>query len=64
MARLKVAPHVIEKVLNHRGGRAISGVAAVYNQFDYLDEREAALALLALEIAKITEPKVVQLHRA
>jgi integrase len=32
MARLGIAPHVIEKVLNHRTG-VISGVAAVYNRY-------------------------------
>jgi integrase len=42
MARLKVAPHVVDKVLNHAGGE-IRGVAAVYNRFEYLDERCKAL---------------------
>jgi integrase len=42
MARLKIAPHVVDKVLNHVGGE-ISGVAAVYNKFEYLDERRSAL---------------------
>jgi hypothetical protein len=42
MARLNVAPHVVDKVLNHSGG-TIRGVAAVYNRFAYLDERRAAL---------------------
>ena len=42
MARLGVAPHVADKVLNHVGG-TIRGVAAVYNRFEYLDERKAAL---------------------
>ena len=42
MARLNIAPHVVDKVLNHSGG-TIRGVAAVYNRFAYLDERRAAL---------------------
>jgi integrase len=42
MARLGVAPHVADRVLNHTGG-TIRGVAAVYNRFDYRDERAAAL---------------------
>ena len=37
MARLGIAPHVIEKVLNHRTG-VISGVAAVYNRYGYAEE--------------------------
>jgi integrase len=42
MARLGIAPHVADKVLNHTAG-TIRGVAAVYNRFEYLDERAAAL---------------------
>jgi integrase len=39
MARLGVAPHVIEKVLNHASGQ-ISGVAAVYNRHGYKRRRQ------------------------
>lgn len=42
MARLKIAPHVIEKVLNHISG-TISGIAAVYNRYGYDAERHEAL---------------------
>ena len=42
MARLKFAPHVVDRVLNHTSG-TIRGVASIYNRFDYLDERRAAL---------------------
>jgi integrase len=42
MARLGVAPHVIEKVLNHISGQ-ISGVAAVYNRHGYETEKRQAL---------------------
>jgi integrase len=42
MARLKFPPHVVDRVLNHTSG-TIRGVARVYNRFDYLDERRAAL---------------------
>jgi hypothetical protein len=42
MARLAVAPHVIEAILNHRSG-IVSGVAAIYNRHDYLDEKRDAL---------------------
>lgn len=42
MAKLKVPPHVIEKVLNHTTGQ-ISGVAAVYNRHGYEDEKRDAL---------------------
>ena len=42
MAGLKIAPHVVDRVLNHTSG-TIRGVARVYNRFEYADERKAAL---------------------
>jgi integrase len=45
LARLKVAPHVIESCLNHVSGQ-ISGVAATYNRYQYFDERQDALLRL------------------
>ena len=45
MAELGVAHHVADKVLNHTAGK-ITGVAAIYNRYEYLDERKAALDAL------------------
>lgn len=42
MARLGVAPHVVERVLNHVSG-TFAGVAGVYNRFRYEDEMRDAL---------------------
>jgi Phage integrase family. len=42
MARLGIAPHVADKVLNHQAG-TISGVAAVYQRHDFMIERKAAM---------------------
>jgi integrase len=42
MARLGIAPHIADKILNHQSG-TISGVAAVYQQHEFLDERKTAL---------------------
>src|SRR6266702_4187303 len=42
MARIGIAPHVADRVLNQQAG-TIRGVAAVYNRFEYLEERKAAL---------------------
>jgi integrase len=63
MARLKVPPHVVEKILNHRDG-VISGVAAIYNQFDYRDECAEALEKLGEFVVSLAAPKVVPLRRA
>jgi integrase len=53
MARLGIAPHVADKVLNHQNG-AISGVAAVYQRHDFLAERAQALKLWGAHVARIT----------
>jgi integrase len=42
MARLNIAPHVVDRILNHVSG-TIRGVAAVYNRHAYLEERKSAL---------------------
>jgi integrase len=55
MAALGIPPHVIDKVLNHSTGK-ISGVAAVYNRFEYLEDRKAALDAWADHITKLTQP--------
>jgi integrase len=56
MARLGVAPHVADKILNHQTG-TISGVAAVYQRHEFLSERREALDLWGAHVAKlITEP--------
>ncbi|MHC2801164.1 integrase [Bradyrhizobium diazoefficiens] len=39
---LKIAPHVLDKVLNHSSG-SIRGVAKIYNRAQYADERRSAL---------------------
>lgn len=67
MARLKVPPHVADKVLNHTQG-TIKGVAAVYNRFEYRDERVAALDVLGQFVMALVDPetaagKVVALRR-
>ena len=53
LAGLKVLPHVVERILNHKDGE-ISGVAAIYNQYDYLDEKREALNLWAETVDEIT----------
>jgi integrase len=66
MARLKIAPHVVDKVLNHFSGE-ISGVAAIYNRFEYLDERRAALEVWGRYVSNLVTPapaNVVPLRRS
>jgi integrase len=63
MARLGVAPHVADKILNHQSG-TISGVAAVYQRHEFLRERQKALHLWGEHVSflmqqassKITNP--------
>lgn len=42
MAKIGIAPHVADKVLNHQSG-TISGAAAVYQRHEFIDERQDAL---------------------
>jgi integrase len=42
MAALGVAPHVVEKLLNHASGQ-ISGVAAIYNRYNLMPEMRDAI---------------------
>jgi integrase len=53
MARLGIAPHVADKILNHQNG-TISGVAAVYQRHDFLAERKQAIKLWGAHVARIT----------
>jgi integrase len=52
MARLGIAPHVADKILNHQAG-TISGVAAVYQRHEFLLERRDALNRWGAYVAKI-----------
>jgi integrase len=42
LAALGIPPHITERLLNHVSG-TISGVAAIYNKFQYVDEMRAAI---------------------
>jgi integrase len=52
LAEIGVAPHVADKVLNHRSG-TIKGVAAIYNRHDYRKEARQALEAWAERLAAI-----------
>lgn len=54
MARLGVAPHVADKILNHQSG-TISGVAAVYQRHEFLAERKDALERWSAHLARLLE---------
>lgn len=49
MAMMRVQPHIIEAILNHKTG-IVSGVAAVYNRHAYLDEKREALGQWAKHV--------------
>jgi integrase len=52
MARLGVAPHVADKLLNHQTG-TISGVAAVYQRHEFRAEQREALEQWSAHVATI-----------
>lgn len=51
-AGLGIAPHIVERMLNQVSGQ-ISGVTAIYNRFQYIDEMRAALTLWEDRLATI-----------
>jgi integrase len=67
MAGLRVLPHVVDRILNHTSG-TIRGVARVYNRFDYLEERKAAIEAWGREVDAIVTgaaaSNVVEIARA
>jgi len=50
--RLKIAPHIVEAVLNHISG-AKNGVAGVYNRAEYIDDKRAALNAYADHVGRV-----------
>jgi integrase len=63
MARLGVAPHVADKILNHQSG-TISGVAAVYQRHEFLRERKGALERWGAHVAEIVMEALGECRRA
>jgi integrase len=55
MAQLGIAPHVIEKVLNHISG-SLAGVAGIYNRFGYGPEKRHALQTWAAHVQRVVHP--------
>lgn len=49
--------HVTETILSHTSG-TISGIAAIYNQYDYLKEAREAVLKMEDYISKLVTPLV------
>jgi hypothetical protein len=66
MAQLKVPPHVVEKITNHSGTGVAGPMGKIYQRYDYLEERRAALELWAETLMRIVRTgsrgEVVQLR--
>ena len=61
LAMLRVPPHIIEAVLNHKSG-IVSGVAAIYNRHAYIDEKREALELWATRVTELMRPRPLDLR--
>jgi integrase len=59
LAALGVPPHVTERLLNHVTG-TISGVAAIYNKFQYMDEMRDAVASWEQRLAALPSASEAQ----
>ena len=55
MARLGVPLHVTEQIIDHRS--QVSGVAAIYNRYTYLDEMRDALHAYEAHLLDVVESK-------
>jgi len=53
-ASIGTPPHIVERLLNHASG-TISGVAAIYNRFQYMDEMRAAVDVFDARLARLLE---------
>ncbi|TGS46394.1 MULTISPECIES: site-specific integrase [unclassified Mesorhizobium] len=62
LAKLGIKQEVTEAILNHKTGK-VSGVAAIYNRYDYQDEKRDALENWATRIAAITANNVTLLSK-
>ncbi|CAG1023111.1 Prophage integrase IntA [Methylococcales bacterium] len=61
LAAMNIPPHIAERCLNHK----ITGIAGVYDRYDYFEERKAALEQWALILADLEDAgKVVSIHKA
>lgn len=61
MARAKIRPDISERVLGH----VIPGVEGVYDRYDYVEEKRAALEALAALVERIVNPpeaNVIPMH--
>ena len=56
IAQLGIAPHIADKILNHQSG-TISGVAAVYQRHEFLDERKSALEAWGSYVQSLVDGK-------
>jgi integrase len=64
MAKIGIAPHVVDKILAHSGG-TIRGIARIYNRFEYENERRSALVAWANYVTSLVAPEisnVVSMH--
>ena len=62
MARLGVAVHVVEKLLNHVSG-TFSGVVGVYQRHDFMAEKQAAARAWANFLDSLTAEKAANVVR-
>lgn len=55
-AAIGTPPHITERLLNHVSG-TISGVAAIYNRYAYMDEMRAAVKAWEARLGRLTAQK-------
>jgi integrase len=61
LAELRVSPHIVERLLNHKLGTlqdegVVTAVAAVYNRHRYLDEMREAVGTWEVKLTQLVRP--------
>ncbi|RVD74172.1 MAG: DUF4102 domain-containing protein [Mesorhizobium sp.] len=62
LAKLGIKQEVTEAILNHKTGK-VSGVAAIYNRYEYQDEKRQALEKWAIRVQAIVAENVELLRK-
>ncbi len=57
LARMGIAVHVTEKLLNHTGG-TFGGITGVYQRFNYADEQRSAVEAWAHFVEELTRSRL------
>jgi len=62
MAEINTPPQVLSKILNHSTPGSGSAITAIYNRYDYAEEKRTALNRWAIELDRILTGREARIH--